>query len=379
MNASVREDREHSREQIVANQITDLLESSIEIVTEYRCKYHPRRVATSVCEICSADLCSDCSGIRRHRLVCARCMGALDKTLGGRGRAASAAKLLTHPFVVALVLAALLALVFVRLGSIHRKGLLRAIPADALESEKQFQLKLLLFSNKANRIETHADILYAAGRFERAAREFERARAVYETLIYETDDRWEQSVFGLARARIIEKMGRQSYAEGLYENLAIPTGPDRKYPVIAQLHLAKLQERSDPEKALGTYVDLLKNVQLVPDKFSAALRVMAHSDRAYNYESRLHRFTRTDVDFDEIKAEALLRMGLLLLNMGREAEAEYRLSRATEEGGGTWIAKWASSELRKLRAIKELRKRSDESSAAPADEEKKEKVVITHF
>ncbi len=365
------------REPIAARQIADLLKGSVEIVTEYRCEYHPSRSATSVCECCYADLCSDCSNVRSHRLVCNKCMGAVDKTLGGTGAAASLTKLLTHPFLIALLIAALLAVVFVRLGGVHRKGLLAAIPANAMESKRQFRLKLLLYSKKADRIETHGDALYEMGRFDKAAIEYERAKTIYETLISETDGRWEQSVLGLARAAIMEKMGQQSYAEGLYKNLAIPSGPDRTYQVIAELRLAKIQEKTDPGKALETYTRLLKDILLVPDKFSSALNIMAHTDQAYNYESRLRMFTHTDVDFDEIKAEALLRMGLILLKMGRESEAEYRLSRAAAEADGTWLEKWASSELHKLKTIKALERRRNE--AVPERKEEEERVTITHF
>ncbi len=374
----MREDSEHPQERFFSERITDLLKSSIEIITEYRCKYHPGSVAMSVCEVCHADLCRDCSIIRGHRLVCKRCVGALDKAMGGTGPIAYLAKLLTHPFVVALALAAVLALAFVRLGNIQRKGLLRAIPADAVQSDRQFRLKLLLFAGKASRIEAYADSLYEIGRFEKAAREYERARAVYETLIDETPAREEQALFGLARAGIVEKMGEQSYAAGLYKNLATPTGLDRKYQVIAQLRLAKLQEQSEPEKAMGTYKNLLSDLRLVPDKLSAALSIMAHSDKAYRYDSQLHRLTHTDVDFDDIKAEALLRMGLLLLNMGREEEAQYRISRAASNARAPWLEKWASSELRKLRAFRQMRNSPDEPSMATEPKEK-EKVVITHF
>jgi len=377
-NATVQEEHENPHQKIIANQVTDLLKGTIEIITEYRCKYHPGLAATAVCEVCRADLCPDCSNIRSHKLVCPKCMGALDKALGGTGIAAYCAKLLTHPFVVALVLATLLALVFVRMGSSQRKGLLGAIPDNALESERQFRLKLLLFAKKADRIETHADALYEIGRFDRAAREYGRAKTIHETLIDDTKARWEQPVFGLARARIMEKMGQEQYAKGLYKNIAAPVGPDRTYQVSAQLHLARLQEKSDPDKALATYRSLLKNIQHVPDKFTAALDIMAHSDRTYNYKSRIHAFTRTNADFDEMKAEALLRMGLLLLNMGRQDEAEYRLSRAAAEAGGTRTGKWAASELHKLRAIKALKESTDESRFEEKKEEK-EKAVITHF
>jgi len=90
--AIVQEEHENPHQKIIANQVTDLLKGTIEIVTEYRCKYHPGLAATAVCEVCRADLCPDCSNIRSHKLVCPKCMGALDKALGGTGVAAYCAK-----------------------------------------------------------------------------------------------------------------------------------------------------------------------------------------------------------------------------------------------------------------------------------------------
>ena len=49
--------------EIAANQVTDLLDGVPEMVTVYRCKYHPRRAATAVCEPCGAD--GDRSGARK--------------------------------------------------------------------------------------------------------------------------------------------------------------------------------------------------------------------------------------------------------------------------------------------------------------------------
>ena len=361
----------------VANMVTDLLRGSIEIVTDYRCKYHPDREATSVCESCGADLCSDCSSIRSHRSVCSRCMGSLDKALAGAGVVPFLMQLLIHPVVIALALATLLGCIFVSLGSAQRKGLLGKTPANAAETEKQFRLKMLLYARKADRIETHADTLHEAGRLDEARAEFERARAVYETLIPETGERWENKVFGLARARLIEKIGEPSYAEGLYENLAGLPGPDKTYPVIAQYRLAKIREKTDPRKALETYENLLRDIRHVPDKFSSALSIMAHPESAYNYEGRIRRLTRTDVDFDEIKAEALLQMGRILLALGRIGEAEYRLGLAANKAGESKFRTPAKKELEKLRAI---RAENEPPAASPEEEaEEEERVVITHF
>lgn len=373
MTGNRRKEAGPSRGEAVANYITDLLKNSIEIVADYSCKYHPDRAATAVCEWCNADLCSHCAHIRGHRLVCGGCMGSLDRTFAGTGAASVLTRLLTHPVVVALVLTTLLGGLFVGLGRIHRKGLLGEVPATAGGVEKQFRLKLVLYVQKADRIETHADELREIGRADEAAADYERARSIHETLAREAAGRWEEQALTLARARVLEKMGNRAYAQGLYENIANLPGPDKTYPVIAQFHLAKLQEKMDPEEAVATYKRLLRDVNFVPDNFSRAVNIMAHSQGAYNYESRIRYHTRTDFDFDTVKVETLLQMGRLFLTMGRTDEAGYRLRQAVTGGHGTKLGEQAMAELRKLHAV-------DVAEEPPEEEaEEEEQLTITHF
>ncbi len=378
MAEQAKEERDPSREHIIGNQVTDLLKDSIGIVTEYRCKYHPRHAATAICEFCKADLCFECTNIRGHRFVCDGCMSSADKALAGTGPAAFMTNLLTHPYVVALVLAVLLGSLFVSLGNARRKGALGEVPATAVGAEDQFRLKMLLYTRKANRIETLADSLRESGSFEKGTFEYGRARVIYEDLIGETDGRWEQPVLNLARARILEQMGESAYAEGLYAKVADLPGVDKTYPVIALFRLAKLQTKSDPEKAVETYKEFLSDVKYVPDSLDRTLDVMGHTEKAYRYKSRLCFFTRTEFDFEEAKVEALLKMGRLLLALGRESEGRYRLSLAAQGSYGAEMEEQVRSELRRLRAV-------DDMESLPVEEEKEEEdaeeeeVVITHF
>lgn len=373
MTGNRRKEAGPSRGEAVANYVTDLLKNSIAIVTDYSCKYHPDRAATALCEWCKADLCSHCAHIRGHRLVCGNCMGSLDRAFAGTGVASVLTRLLTHPVVVALALTALLGGLFVGLGRIHRKGLLGEVPATAGGAEKQFRLKLVLYVEKADRIETHADELQEIGRTEDAAANYDRARAIHETLAREAAGRWEEQAFTLARARILEKMGEQSYAHGLCENIANLPDADKTYPVIAHFHLAKLQEKTAPEKAVATYTRLLRDINFVPDNFTRAVNIMAHSQGAYNYESRIRFHTRTDLDFETLEVETLLRMGRLYLAMGRTDEAGYRLSQAVSKGRGTKLGEQAMEELRELHA-------ADVAEEPPEEEaEEEEELTITHF
>jgi len=373
MPEQAKEERDPSREHIIANQVADLLRDSIGIATEYRCKHHPRRAATAICEFCKADLCFDCTNIRGHRFVCDECMSSADKALAGTGAAAFMTNLLTHPYVIALVLAVLLGSLFVSLGNTRRKGALGEIPATAVGAEEQFRLKMLLYTRKANRIETHADSLRESGSFEKGTFEYGRARVIYEDLIGETDGRWEQPALNLARARILEQMGETAYAEGLYAKLADLPGADKTYPVIALFHLAKLQTKSDPQKAVETYKEFLHDVKFVPDSLDRTLDIMGHTEKVYRYKSRLHFFTRIEFDSEEAKVEALLKMGRLLLALGRESEGRYRLSLAARESYGTEMEEQVRAELRKLHAV------DDVESLPVEEEEDAEEVVITHF
>lgn len=373
MTGNSRKEAGPSRGEAVANYVTDLLKNSIPIVTHYSCKYHPDRAATALCEWCKADLCSHCAHIRGHRLVCRNCMGSLDRTFAGTGVASVLTRLLTHPVFVALALTALLGGLFVGLGRIHRKGLLGEVPTTAGEAEKQFRLKLVLYVQKADRIETHADELHKIGRTEDAAANYDRTRAIHETLAREAAGRWEEHAFTLARARILKKMGEQTYAQGLYESIANLPGPDKTYPVIAEFHLAELQEKTNPEEAVKTYTRLLRDIDFVPDNFTRAVNIMAHSQGAYNYESRIQFHTRTNLDFETVEVETLLRMGRLFLTMGRTGEAEYRLSQAVSKGRGTKPGEQAMDELKELHAA--------EVAEEPPEEEveEEEQLTITHF
>lgn len=372
----VKEDRPPSRANAVANQIADLLKGTVELVTEYRCKHHPDRRATSVCEICKADICSDCSHIRRHTLICSKCMGGLDKAFGGTGVASPLARLLTHPFVIALVIAGLLGIVLFRLGSSHRMGLLGRRPENIVAAEKQFQLRLLLFARKAKRIETHGDSLHKMAQYEEASEEFHRSKAVYESMIDETSGRSEQALLMLARARLLKKLGHETYAEGLYENVATMPDPEKTHSVIALFHLGKLQEKDNPEKALESYKKALSRIKLIPANIRAAINLTVGAEQPYNYETRMHQFTGNDLNFNDIEAEANLRMGLVLVSLGRRDAAKHRFSWASAADNPD-LRKWASAELRKLIALEGESARAD---APPVvEEEEAEKVVITHF
>ncbi|MBI5118632.1 tetratricopeptide repeat protein [Candidatus Poribacteria bacterium] len=357
----------------ITNRIVDLLGNSIELTTEYCCKYHPRKNATSMCECCGADLCSDCSNIRTRRVVCSKCMSTLDKTFSGMGPASLFTRVFTHPFAIALVLISILGYLLFSFGQTHRKGLLRGASAAVDASEEQLRLKMLLYAQKAERVETHADALREEGRLGEANRDCDRARTIYEMLTQEATGRWEHNIVTLARARLLEKMGEHSYAEGLYRSLANMPEPDKTYAAIAQFHLAVLQEKLDREKALETYNAFLRSLTFVPDNLSRALNVMSHTEGAYNYESRLRAATRTDFDFEKAKAEASLRMGRLLLALGRPEDAKDSFRLVLEEDAGSKLADQARTELDKMRAFDKQKEPLAEKT------EHAEKVVITHF
>jgi tetratricopeptide (TPR) repeat protein len=344
----------------IANQITDLLKGTVEIVTEYRCSYHPRRAATSVCDICATDLCSECSYIRNHRLVCRKCMSGLDKAFGGAGAAPLIARALTHPFTVVLVIAGLLGIILFQMGSSYRLGLLGKIPANVGEAEKQFQLRVLLFTRKANRIETHADALHEAARYDRASEAYRRAKAVCESLIEETDGRWEQAVLIMARARLLEKLGDEAYAMGLYENVATLPDHGKMYPVLARFRLARLQEKNEPEKALKTYKKVISDIRYIPANVRARLNITAGMDLPYDYETRMYYFTGNVVDFDGLEAEANKRMDLV------------RERVFPEKGSSTASAHAGSGFPEPL-----PRESAEEIIDEPLEES--EEIVITHF
>jgi tetratricopeptide (TPR) repeat protein len=357
----------------ITNRIIDLLGNSIELITEYRCKYHPRKNATSMCECCGADLCSDCANIRARRVVCSKCMSALNKTFAGIGPASFITRVFTHPFVIALILIAVLGYLFFSFGQAHRKGLLGGASAAFDASEEQLRLRMLLYARKAERIEIHADALREADRLNEGSRQYDRARSIYEMLAQEATGRWERNIITLARARLLEKRGERSYAEGLYNSLASMPEPDKTYAAIAQFHLAALQEKVDREKALETYNAFLRSLTFVPDSLSRALNVMSHTEGAYNYESRLRAATRTDFDFEKAKAEAFLRMGRLLLALGRPDDAKDSFALVLEEDAGSKLADQARIDLNKIRAF-------EKQTSPPAEKtEHAEKVVITHF
>jgi tetratricopeptide (TPR) repeat protein len=361
-----------------ADQIADLLKDSVEMVADYRCKHHPARPATSICEACNSDVCSNCSHVRNNRLICSKCMSGLDKAFAGTGVASPFARWLTHPFVIALVIAGLVGIAFFRLTDTQREGLLGRRPANVGEAEKQFQLKILLFARKASRIETHADSLYEMARYEKADEEFQESKTVYEYTIDETEGRWEQPLLMLARARLLEKLGQEDYAEGLYKNVATIHDPEKTHSVIARIHLGKLQEKHDPEEALKTYRRLLSDINVIPANKRAAINITVKADKPYNYETRLHRFAGADVDFDDIEAEANLRMGLVLVGLGRGGEAERRFHMAARKTTDAEIEKWAYSEARKLFSIR-LEKERAEGLLFEYEKEPEEEVVITHF
>jgi tetratricopeptide (TPR) repeat protein len=364
--------RTHSLNQPLASRVTDLLQG-FAVVTDYTCKAHPNRIATAACEACGADLCAECSFIRGRRLLCERCLGTVGKALGGRGASSLITALLTHPLFVALALSVLLGIVFVNFGASRRRGLLGGAPENAIAAEEQTRLKILLHVQKADRIETFADLLRDRDRLIEANRQYARSKEVYELLMREITDRWESNLLTLVRARILEKMGEADYAAGLYESLANQPGEDKTYPAIAEYHLARLQEAHNPEKAVETYSKFLKDFTFVPDNLTRALKVMGSSEGSYNYKSRLQRHTRTAFNYKKAEVEALLRLGRLLSSLGRAGEARYRFSLAADLGRGTDLGDQASEELEKLRA-----------ASAPAEPESKEEpvteeLVITHF
>ena len=371
-----RENHDAEPAEIAANQVTDLLDGVPGIVTAYRCKRHPRRAATAVCEPCGADVCAECSHIRNDRIICHQCMGALDKAFAGTGAASPFARILTHPIVVLLVIAALLGIVLARLGSSHRLGLLGRNTANVVEAEKLFQLKTLLFTRKATRIEARGDSLDEADRYEEASEAWRRASAVHESMIDITNDRWEQALIMLARARLLEKLGDEAGAKGLYASVSSRHAPGKTYPAIARFHLARLREKDEPEKAIKTYKAVVRDIEAIPDHIISAIHLTAGSDKPYDYETRLHTFTGTDINFDDLGAEAHLRMGLTLARLGREEEAIYRFRRAEEEAADQKLAERAAVEARKLDPSPGAGENAEESTI---DSEEPEKFFIKHF
>jgi hypothetical protein len=114
----------------------------------------------------------------------------------------------------------------------------------------------------------------------------------------------------------------------------------------------------------------------IPDHIISAIHLTAGSDKPYDYETRLHTFTGTAVNFYDLEAEAHLRMGLALVGLGREEEAYYSFGRAIAEASGQELKDWAAAEAGKLDTIKRSGENTEESTI---DREKPEKFVITHF
>ncbi len=355
------------------NRIADLIGNSVDLITEYRCKYHSRQNAVALCESCGADICGACANIRSHRTVCSKCMTVLDKALAGAGPASLPARVFTHPFVITLILVAVLGYLFYTFGQGQRKGLLGGRSLMGESPEGQFRLKLLLYAKKADRMETRADSLYEAGRLLEATAEYDGARAVYEMLAPETTGRWESNIVTLARARILKKMGEISYSEGLYKSLAALSYDDRIVASMAQFHLAQLQEQTDQKKAVESYTSFLRGLIYLPDSLSQTLNIMAHSEGAFSYERQFRGATRTDLDFDKAKIEALLQRGRLLIALGRPDDARDSLMDAIEEGAGTKTAGQARIELNKIDAVERR------NEPPPERFEHKEKIEITHF
>ena len=371
-----RENHQTASASPITNQLTDLLKGTIDIVTEYRCEYHPHQAATSVCEICSADICSECSHVRNHMLICRKCMGGLDKVFAGTGFASPLVRVLTHPLVIVLVIAGILGIILFQLGSSHRLGLLGKTPGNIGEAEKQFQLRLLLFARKADRIETHGYALREMGRSEEASGEFCQAKSIFESLIDETRDRWEQPLLMLARARLLQELGEEVYAKGLYENIAAMPDQQKTHSVLAQFHLGKMQERENPEEALKSYKKVLSKIMVIPANIRAAINITPKAGKPYDYNTRLHQFTGNNLNFNDIEAEAQLRIGLLLVSLGRDGSALYRFTQAAEKADDPELRKRALSKERKFR---ERRMESTNSEDPLKESEEKEKVVITHF
>lgn len=371
-----RGDRRPSSPGTASNQIADLLEGSIEIITKYRCRYHPGKRATAICESCKADICSDCLHVRSHRLICSGCMGGLDRALAGTGVASPLVRSLTHPFVIALLIVGMLGIFVARLASHERMGLLGKTPATMADAEKHLRLKLVLFSRKGNRIETRGDELIKMARHEEAEQEFRRAKAVYESLVDQTEDKWEQALLMLARAKLLEKLGEDEYAKGLYESVARVADQGRTYPAIAACRLARLQEKTDPETALKTYGKVLDRIKLIPANVRSAMNLAVKAERPYDYESRMYWYTGNSVNFNDIEAETNLRMGLIFMKKGQDYAAEYRFSLAAGMAADPEIGERASKEIYNINALKRAKGQVDEP---PEEAEKKEKVVITHF
>ncbi|GAB4333231.1 MAG: hypothetical protein Kow0099_05090 [Candidatus Abyssubacteria bacterium] len=293
--------------------------------------------------------------------------------MGGKGVVSSLTALLTHPLLVGLVLSILFGVVFLNFSASRRRGILGATPRHAVAAEEQIRLKILLYVQKADRIEAFADLLRDSGRINEAEPHYARARGVYERLGHEHANRWENNLFVLARGRILEKMGEADYAAGLYESLAHQPGINKAYSVIAEYHLARLEEGRNPAKAVEAYSQFLKDFTYVPDNLTRALTVMGSSEGSYNYTSRLRQHTRTSFKYKKAEVDALLRLGRLLSLLGRTSEARYRLSLAADLGRGTDLGDQAREELEKLRAA------SVSAEPAVSEEPVTEDLVITHF
>jgi hypothetical protein len=255
-------------------------------------------------------------------------------------------------------------------------GLLGKTPANIGEAEKQFQLKLLLFARKADRIENHGYALRRIGRPAKASTEFYRAKAIFESLVDQTDERWEKPLFMLARARLLQELGEEAYAKGLYENIAAMPDQQKTHSVLARFRLAKMQEKENPEEAITSYKKVLSSIKVIPANVRAAINITPKASVPYDYNTRLHQFTGNNLNFNDIEAESQLRIGVLEVGLGREESASYRFSQAAQKADDPELRERASSEERKLR---ELRMDSTAFGDMPEESEERETVVITHF
>jgi tetratricopeptide (TPR) repeat protein len=358
----------------IVTAVGDLLKNSVPTITDYRCTNHPARIATAFCESCGADLCWRCYAIRRHKILCFKCVGTLD-TFGGTRLGSQIKRLLTHPLMIALLFALFLGNVLFACGKIQRQGLLGTNPTTALEAESKFRLSTILFAQKADRIETHGDSLKKQSRLLEANWEYEQARSIYESLKQKHSGRWEENLMSLTIARLFEKMGRQETANAIYEHLIELPGDDKTFAVIGEFHLAKFLETFQPERSLELYRRLLKDINFVSDPFAKLLGNMARSEGAYNYQTRIWTHTRNYFDFERVEAESYLHMGRVLISMERHDEAEYWLRLAIDYGVRTKVGEEAMDELRKIAVH-----RRESGEKDNEDEAKQERgVVITHF
>jgi tetratricopeptide (TPR) repeat protein len=359
----------------IVTAVGDLLKNAIPTVTDYRCANHPARIATAFCESCGTDLCSRCYIIRRHKTLCFKCMGALDSAFGGKRGGSQIKRILTHPLTVTLVLACVLANVLFACGKIQRKGLLGMNPTSAAEAEEKLRLSTILFAQKADRIESHGDSLKKHSRPIEANWEYEQARSIYESLKQKSAGRWEEKAMSLAIARLFGKMGRHDAANAIYEHLIELPGDDRTFAVIGEFHLAKFLENSQPERSLELYRRLIKDVKFVSEPLSRLLNSVAHSERAYNYETRIWTHTRNNFDFERVEAESCLQMGRVLVSLERYEEAEYWLRLAIDYGTRTKLGEEAMDELRRTATFR----REPEEKSDEKEKKRDQDVVITHF